>query len=153
MEINKKTFLILILVALNFVSCQTKKLFFTKYENLSPEKKKEVKIYLKDVEKAYPKQDTEIALMLSYKCFLNQSISINNTIKKDFPELKNESQYGTIFVNVEKNLKIIDFEVSNGLKIKIKPKNGYDYISICYSESSKEWYIEYYDYPHLNFNE
>lgn len=38
-------------------------------------------------------------------------------------------------------------------KIKITPKQNYDYISVCYNGKYKEWYIEYYDYPHLNPSE
>ncbi|WP_312769575.1 hypothetical protein [Epilithonimonas sp.] len=131
-----------------------KDIYFNEYQNLSEEERRGVVLYREKVEKAFPKKNTEVSLMLNYKCFLNQMVTINDTMKKDFPKLKNENEYGTIFVNVKKNFKKnIKFETSDGLKIKILPKEKYDYISVCYNKNFKEWYVEYYDYPYLNFNE
>jgi len=44
MEINNKLFFVATLLTLSLASCQTKKLYFNKYENLSLEKKKVAKI-------------------------------------------------------------------------------------------------------------
>ncbi len=155
MEINKKTFLIMSLLMLSFVSCQTKKFYYTKYENLPSEKKQEVNTYLDGVKKSHPKKENEIILMLSYECFLKQSVIIDKRIKKTFPEMENGSHYGrTLMINIEKELnKNIELKFSDGKKINVSPKEKYDYVSVCYSKSSKEWYIEYYNYPHLNFSE
>ncbi|MPS73188.1 MAG: hypothetical protein E2590_08570 [Chryseobacterium sp.] len=83
-------------------SCQTEKFYYTKYENLPLEKKQEVDIYVEAVKKEYPKNNNEISLMLGYECFLNQSVIINKTIKKEFPSIKNVNHYGMVIVNVEK---------------------------------------------------
>lgn len=145
-------YIFLLIPVLN--SCQTEKFYYTKYENLPLEKKQEVDIYVEAVKKEYPKNNNEISLMLGYECFLNQSVIINKTIKKEFPSIKNVNHYGMIIVNVEKEKgKKIELEFSDKKKIKITPKQNYDYISVCYNGKYKEWYIEYYDYPHLNPSE
>lgn len=151
---NKQLYLTVLLM-LSFVSCQTKKLYFSAYKDLPLEEKQEVNTYLAEVKQAYPKNDNEIILMLSYECFLKQSVIINKKIQKEFPEVKNGSHYGkTLIITIGKALnKNIELEFSNGNTIKISPKEKYDYISVCYGKDSKEWYIEYYDYPHLNFSE
>lgn len=156
MQINNKRFLTFFYSIIMFsqVSCQTKKLYFTKYESLSLEKKQEVNTYLDKVKKTYPKKDNEITLMLSYGCFLNQSVVINKKIKKEFQEIENGEHNGkTSIINIKKDLKNIELKFSDGKKISISPKENYDYISICYNKNFKEWYIEYYNYPHLNFSE
>lgn len=156
MRINNKRFLTFfyLIIMFNLVSCQTKKLYFTKYESLSLEKKQEVNTYLDKVKKTYPKKNNEITLMLSYGCFLNQSVVINKEIRKEFPEMENGEHSGkTCIINIKKDLKNIELKFSDGKKISVSPKENYDYISICYNENFKEWYIEYYNYPHLNFSE
>ncbi|MBV8328514.1 hypothetical protein [Chryseobacterium sp.] len=154
MQINKLLYLTALLM-LSFVSCQNKKLYYLKYEDLPSEKKKEVNEYLGDVKKMYPKKDNEILLMLGYNCFLNESVLINKNIKKEFPEIKNGNSDGkTTMIIVEKKInKNIELVFSDGKKINIMPKEKYDYISVCYNKKFKEWYIEYYNYPHLNISE
>ena len=127
-----KLFYITVLLMLSFVSRQTKKLYFSKYKDLPLEKKQEVNTYLDEVKQANPKNDNEIILMLSYECFLNQSVIINKKIQKEFPEAKDGSHYGkTLMLNIEKALnKKIELEFSNGKKINISPKEKYDYISL-----------------------
>ena len=80
---NKQLYLTVLLM-LSFVSCQTKKLYFSAYKDLPLEEKQEVNTYLAEVKQAYPKNDNEIILMLSYECFLNQSVIINKKIQKEF---------------------------------------------------------------------
>ncbi|QPQ52183.1 hypothetical protein H3Z85_01330 [Chryseobacterium indologenes] len=78
-------FLITMFCLLSFnISCQTKKIFYTKYEDLPYKKQEMVKTYLDPVKETYPKNDNEIGLMLGYNCFLGQTVTINNKIKKNF---------------------------------------------------------------------
>ncbi|MDQ1804135.1 hypothetical protein RAH57_09055 [Chryseobacterium sp. CKR4-1] len=102
MQLHNKLFFLSILLSLNFVSCQSKKFYYSKYGDLSIEKKQEVNEYLEDLKKDYPKKDNEILLMLGYNCFLNQSILINNSIKKDFPKTNSNTDGRTVMVLVEK---------------------------------------------------
>ena len=80
---NKQLYLTVLLM-LSFVSCQTKKLYFSAYKDLPLEEKQEVNTYLAEVKQAYPNNDNEIILMLNYECFLNQSVIINKKIQKEF---------------------------------------------------------------------
>ncbi|SHM65598.1 hypothetical protein [Chryseobacterium polytrichastri] len=156
MRINKNIFLTISLLVVNLISCQSKKVYTNNFDKLSIEKKQEVKTYLDEFNKTYPKKDNEIILMLSYECFLNKSVIINKKISKSFNEDKIHGGHlgKTAIITLEKNLKRkIELSFSDGKKVKFSLKDNYDYISICYSVPANEWYIEYYDYPQLYFSE
>ncbi|GAE64980.1 hypothetical protein SAMN05421692_3016 [Chryseobacterium indologenes] len=147
-------FLITMFCLLSFnISCQTKKIFYTKYEDLPYKKQEMVKTYLDPVKETYPKNDNEIGLMLGYNCFLGQTVTINNKIKKEFQEKNDNQDYGIMMINLEKRNKNIKLKFSDGKKITIKPKEGYDYIFLCYYKNFNQWSIEYYNYPHLHPSE
>ena len=150
MEINKKTFLLLTLLALSFVSCQTKEVInLTKYESLTLESKQEVDEYLSDAKKIVIKKENEIALMFQYNCFFGKKITVNNIYTKDFPESPGKIHYGQRIVNFSKDLGKIKIKLSNRKEFSIPQKPGYDYITICYNEKSEILYIHYYDFPKM----
>ena len=145
---NKKLFFISILM-LSFVSCQTNKIInSTKYENLNLEKKREVDEFLPDAKKLMTKKENEIALMFQYNCFFGKKITINDTYTKDFPE-SGKIHYGQSIVNFSKSLGKIKINLSDGKKISIPQKKGYDYITICYNQETAIVYIHYYDFPKM----
>jgi hypothetical protein len=145
--------LLVIILMLSFVSCQTKKIInSTKYENLSSEKKQEVDGYLADAKKMVSKKDNEIVLLFQYNCFFGKKITINNTYTKDFPK-SDKVHYGQSIVNFSKNLGEIKIKLSDGKSFSISQKKGYDYITICYNEKSEILYIHYYDYPKMLIEE
>ncbi|HCM34216.1 hypothetical protein [Chryseobacterium sp.] len=150
MEINKKAFLILTLLALSFVSCQTKKIItYAKYENLDTKKKQEVDESLKDVLKHLAKKENEIALLFQYNCFYNKKLEINNKYSLDFPKDLNNDHYGQKFKLVKKEEESIKIKISDGREFLIKQKKGFDYIGICYYEKEDKLYVEYFDYPRI----
>lgn len=150
MEINNKIFLILSLIALSFVSCQTKKVVnLTKYESLTLEKKQEVDEYLPDAKKIVIKKENEIALMFQYNCFFGKKITVNNIYTKDFPKSPDKIHYGQRIINYSKDLGKIKINLSDGKRFSIPQKLGYDYITICYNEKLETLYIHYYDFPKM----
>lgn len=150
MEINKKTFLILSVLALIFVSCQTKKVVnFTKYQNLALENKQEVDEYLTDAKKIVIKKENEIILMFQYNCFFGKEIMFNNIYTKNFPKSPDKIDYGQRIINFSKSLGKIKIKLSDGKTFSISPKLGYDYITICYNEELKTLYVHYYDFPKM----
>lgn len=142
---NKNIFPLLIFFFVFFLSnCQSNRILsYKKYQDLPQDKKEEVNLYLKKFPDSFIKNKKQIVLMLSYECFLNQTVTINKNIKRTFTELKNGDHFGkTIFVYHDKeDSKQIDIEISGGKKVSFFPKEGYNFISICYGEKMKEWYI------------
>lgn len=137
-------------IILSFVNCQSNKdVIYRKYENLYGERKIEQDKNLAVFPESFLKDDREIKLMLSYDCFLNKSVIINDTIKRNFNEMENGKHFGrNIFVYLEKK-SIKKVKVLLGDKKAIfRPHKDYNFISVCYSESARKWYIEHYDYPH-----
>ncbi|MDQ1804136.1 hypothetical protein RAH57_09060 [Chryseobacterium sp. CKR4-1] len=153
MQILNKLFFLSILLALNFVSCQSKMVVdSTSYKNLDSEKKQDVDEYLTDAKKMIPKKETEIILMFQYNCFFQKKITINNRYTKEFPKT-DKIHYGQSTVNFSKKLGKIKIKLSNGKYFTILQKKGYDYITICYNEQYETIYIHYYDFPKILIEE
>ena len=152
MSLDKVIFLILVLL-LNFVSCQTKKVInYTRYEELTLEKKQEIDEYLIDAKKLMSNKKDEIALMFQYNCFFDKSITVNNIYSKDFPRT-NKVHYGQSIVNFSKKLGKIKVKISDGNSFSISQKKGYDYVTICYNSLLQTIYIHYYNFPKLLIEE
>ncbi|MEJ5103882.1 hypothetical protein [Chryseobacterium sp. MYb328] len=144
-----KVMLLISILSLSFVSCQTKKVInYTRYEELTFEKKQEADDYLLDARKLMSNKESEIALMFQYNCFLDKSITVNNIYSKKFPKTDNV-HYGQSVVNFSKKLGKIKVKISDGNSFSISQKKGFDYITICYNKSSETIYIHYYNFPKL----
>ncbi|WP_278378510.1 hypothetical protein [Chryseobacterium arthrosphaerae] len=138
-----------LLLAIN-ISCQTKKIInFDKYETLSREDKKIVKQYIEETKNHISKKDEEIILMFQYNCFFNKTLNINNKLTESFPKKQDVVHYGQKFVHIPKNVGNITINQSDGKKITILQKKGYDYITVCYYEKEDTFFIHYYDFPKL----
>ncbi|WP_412850844.1 hypothetical protein ACL0VS_02415 [Chryseobacterium sp. PMSZPI] len=142
--------LFLFLFSFLFVSCQTKiTTNFDKYENLALVDKKEVNQYLEEAKESISKKENEIILMFQYNCFFDKTLEINSKFIESFPKKENIVHYGQKFIHFPKNLGNIVITQSDGKKIVIPPKDGYDYIAICYYNKEDKFFIHYYDFPKL----
>ncbi|WP_336687735.1 hypothetical protein [Chryseobacterium bernardetii] len=137
-----------------FVSCQTRIVTnFDKYENLSVDDKKEVNQYLEEAKKSISKHNDEIILMFQYNCFFDETLTINNKFIESFPKQENIIHYGQKQIHFPKNMGNIKIIQSNGKKITIPQKEGYDYITVCYYKKEDKFFIHYYDFPKLSIVE
>jgi hypothetical protein len=118
-----------------------------KYENLSLDDKKEVNQYLEKVKKSISKKDDEVILMLQYNCFFDKTLNVNNKFTESFPRKENTIHYGQKFIHISKNTGDIIIKQSDGKKVRIPQKSGYDYISVCYYNKEDRFFIHYYDFP------
>ncbi|MPS73189.1 MAG: hypothetical protein E2590_08575 [Chryseobacterium sp.] len=143
-----RTNILFLLLGFLFVSCQTKVVTnFDKYENLSVDDKKEVNQYLEEAKKTISKRDDEIILLFQYNCFFNETLTINNKFVESFPKQANTIHYGQKQIRFPKNIGDIEITQSDGKKIVIPQKIGYDYITICYYKKEDKFFIHYYDFP------
>lgn len=138
------------LLSFLFVSCQIKIITnFNKYENLSLADKKEVNQYLEEAKKSISKKEDEIILMFQYNCFFDKVLDVNGKFTESFPQKENTIHYGQKFINFSKSIGNISITQSDGKRIVIPQKEGYDYISICYYNKGDKFFIHYYDFPKL----
>lgn len=115
--------------------------------------KKEVNQYLEEAKKSISKHNDEIILMFQYNCFFDETLTINNKFIESFPKQENIIHYGQKQIHFPKNMDNIKIIQSNGKKITIPQKEGYDYITVCYYKKEDKFFIHYYDFPKLSIVE